>query len=113
MKFKAELAADTEVIFDDPEKAKAEFIDGDWNTAFWDIEDMESLARDLIFAIHQQPERHVYDEKTNKGHYEKTPEGFGKYIKHGNSWVMDNEHTGIITVTIDDLEVQCVHEIPG
>lgn len=110
MKFKGDLQAEIEVFFAEPEKAKAEFIDGDWSDYFQNIDDMEDLATKLSYAVHIQPERHVYDEKTGKGHWEKSPEGFGVYIKDGDSWVMDNEHTGKITVKIDDLEVQFMHE---
>ena len=109
-KFKGELKAEIEVIFSEPEKAKAEFIDGDWASVFWDIEDMESLARDLSFAVHSQPERWVCDDDSSNCHWEKSPEGFGLYIKTDEGWVMDNEHTGKIIVVIDDLEVESVYE---
>lgn len=111
MKFKANLNAEIQVTFEDPEKAKAVFIDGDWSNTFWDIPDMESLVSDLSFAVHSQPERFVFNEETKKPHYEKSPEGFGVYIKGENGWVMDNEHTGKIIVSIDDLEVECAHEL--
>jgi hypothetical protein len=108
--FKGELKAGIKVIFEEPEKAKAEFIDGDWSSVFWDIPDMESLARDLSFAVHSQPEQWVCDEGAKNCRYEKSPEGFGLYIKGENGWVMDNEHTGKITVVLDDLEVESVYE---
>lgn len=111
MEFTGELRADIKVIFAEPEKAKAEFIDGDWSSVFWDIEDMESLARDLSFAVHCHPEQFIYNEVSGKGHYEKSPEGFGVYVKGENGWVMDNENTGKITVVLDDLEVESIHEI--
>lgn len=111
MKFKAELSAEIEVTFEEPEKAKAEFIDGDWSKTFWDIPDMESLVRDLSFAVHSQPEQFIFNEETEKSHWEKSPEGFGVYIKTDDGWVMNNEHTGKIIVSIDELEVQCAHEL--
>lgn len=111
MEFKGELTAEVKVIFADPEKAKAEFIDGEWSSVFWDIEDMQSLARDLSFAVHSQPERWVCDNDSQNCHWEKSPEGFGVYIKCDEGWVMNNESTGKITVVINDLEVECIHEI--
>ncbi len=111
MEFKGELTAEVKVIFAEPEKAKAEFIDGDWSSVFWDIEDMRGLAKDLSFAVHSQPEIWVCDEKSENCHWEKSPEGFGLYIKCEEGWVMDNDHTGKITVVIDDLEVESIHEI--
>jgi len=110
MEFTANLNAEIKVTFDNPEKAKAEFIDGDWDQTFWDIPDMESLVRDLSFALYSSPEEFIYNEETGKSHWEKSPEGFGVYIKADDAWVMDNEHTGKIIVSIDDPEVECVHE---
>lgn len=113
MKFSAEIKADVEVIFADPDKAKATFIDGDWREAFWDIDGMEDLARDLAFAVHSQPERWTYDEEQKKGYWQKSPEGFGEYIKDitSNSWIMDNEETGKITVVLDDMDIEGVCEV--
>jgi len=111
MNFKGELTADVKVIFEEPEKAKAEFIDGDWSSFFWHIENMSELARDLITALHNQPEKWVCDANVENCHWEKSPEGFGVYIKSENAWVMDNEHTGKITVVIDDLEVESIHQV--
>jgi hypothetical protein len=110
MEFKGELTAEVKVIFSEPEKAKAEFIDGDWSSVFWDIENMKDLARDLSFAVHNQPESWVCDKDVNNCHWEKSPEGFGLFIKTGNEWVMDNENTGKITVFIADLEVESIYE---
>lgn len=109
-KFKGELTAEVQIIFAEPEKAKAEFIDGDWRNVFWDIDSMEELTKNIAFAVHSAPERWIYDEEIGQGNYEKNPEGFGDYIKTEQGWVMDNEHTGKITVIIDDLEVEIAYE---
>jgi hypothetical protein len=111
MEFKGDLSAEVKVIFAEPEKAKAEFVDGDWSSVFWEIPDMESLARDIAFAIHSHPEKWVCDDEARNCHWEKSPEGFGTYIKCEDGWVMDNEHTGKITVAIDDLDIESIHEI--
>jgi len=113
MEFNGELTAEIKVIFAEPEKAEAEFIKGDWASVFWEIEDMADLAKNLSFAVHRQPERWVCDEKSGSCHWEKDPEGFGLYIKGETGWVMDNEHTGKITVVIDDLEVESIHKVNG
>lgn len=104
MRFDGEVSHVTSITFSDPEKAKAEFIDGDWSDYFWEIDDMEDLATNIIQAVHNEQEISEIDSQ-DKYVMKRSPEGFGVYLKDGNDWVMDNEHTGKITVTIYSLEV--------
>ena len=113
MQFKGELTTEVKVIFSDPEKAKAEFIDGDWSSVFWEIEDLGDLAENLITAIHRAHAIFVCEDETDNYHHKKSPEGFGCYFydQKQRCWIMDNESTGKITVFIGDLEVECLDEV--
>lgn len=51
MKIKSIYETEITVQFDDPEKAKQFFLEGDWSEVFWSHDDLEELAADLGVSV--------------------------------------------------------------
>ncbi|MBL0523181.1 hypothetical protein JD523_20195 [Aeromonas enteropelogenes] len=107
-KFEVELIAQISVEFADPDKSHAYFVDGDWKETFWDVDDLDDLARDI---------GHNFMNATAGGMTRKVYlEGFGDLISNGNGqWISCQEATeeyGQITVQVTrQLEVDSSWEL--
>lgn len=110
-KMRVELKAEIDVVFSEPEKAVAVFIDGDWKDAFWPIDDIEDLATNIARAFHHERDQFKYDDKINKGWNIRYPEGFGTFVQQGDdTYVMEDESTGKIIVSYE-MELDGTYEI--
>jgi len=108
-RFEVAMEAEISVSFSDPDKAKSYFIDGIWSSYFYDLVDMEDLAKSLSQAFHNSDEH--YDKDRNA--IIRSPEGFGIYIKKENGYYVANwEEFGEITVRYElELEATDAYEV--
>jgi hypothetical protein len=74
--FRTSFEMEIDVSFADPEKAKAYFIDGEWKDSFWEIDDMEELAKYIAHSFHVEGDRYDAERKA----IVRSAEGFGDYI---------------------------------
>lgn len=97
--FLVNLQTEPVIIFHDPKKAQAFFIDddteGSWRRYFWSYDDLDELADNLAKLF--------FYEKDTLG--DPFIEGFGqaKYVKN-NVWAIEDSHFGKITVSMEDLD---------
>ncbi len=65
-----------DVQFEDPEAAKAYFVDGDWKKDFYELNDLEALAVAVASGFHHETDRWDTDLKC----WCRFVEGFGKFV---------------------------------
>lgn len=99
-KFKAEITNEARVVFREPEKAKAFFVDGDWKHAFWEIESLEDLACNIAKAVADSPEDLAESENKKTFRTVRKTEGFGKFFRTRGQYVyeMNSKSSGLIQV---------------
>lgn len=76
-KFRTFFEMEIDVEFDNPEKAEAFFIDGDWKKSFWTFDDLDEVAESIANSFHWENDHWDKDYKKTA----KFLEGYGNFIR--------------------------------
>ena len=86
-KIRCSFEMEIDINFQDTDKAKSYYIDGDWKESFYSLADLEEVAEQLSYSFY------VEDEKWDKilKAVIKFVEGFGTFVKKDNEWHLTEE----------------------
>lgn len=111
MKFTATLEQEIKVVFTEPEKAKAFFIDGDWRESFFEFSHLEQLAEFLM--LNTSDKLRVMDHWREDGelHFGANIEGFPYFYKTADQQGLATKENPIIgqIIITGDSEVAAAY----
>ena len=76
-KIRCTFEMEIDVVFEDPEKAEAYFVRGDWKNHFYEAADLDAVAEALSHGFHHETDQWDNEAKC----WFKFVEGFGKLVK--------------------------------
>ncbi|HBG06302.1 MAG: hypothetical protein A2075_12090 [Geobacteraceae bacterium GWC2_58_44] len=79
-KLRCTYEMEIDVEFENPEAAKAYFIDGEWKTVFYRLDDLQEVAEHLSLCFHNEHDRWDSEAKS----FRRDIEGYGRYFKQAD-----------------------------
>lgn len=87
-KYNVEFNMEINVSFEDEDEAENYFCFGDWKNTFWDLDDVEDLARSIAENFHGTPDS--WNRKLSV--FTRFVEGFGEFVQiESGKWQLSDE----------------------